>query len=80
MVFLQPVMFWGALAIVIPIIIHFWYQKKGETIAWAATQWLTDKTNLQHRGIRLDEVPLLLVRCLLIILLGVYWANKKREN
>ncbi|MCE7040111.1 BatA domain-containing protein [Dyadobacter sp. CY312] len=75
MAFLQPVMFWGALAIVIPIVIHFWYQKKGKTIAWAATQWLTDKTNLQHRGIRLDEIPLLLIRCLLIILLALLLAK-----
>jgi hypothetical protein len=87
MAFLQPVLLWGALAIVIPIIIHFWYQKKGKTIAWAATQWLIDKTNLQHRGVRLDEVPLLLIRCLLIILMvlllarpiGDWFGKKDRE-
>jgi hypothetical protein len=79
MAFLQPVMFWGALAIVIPIIIHFWYQKRGKTIEWAATQWLTDKTNLQHRGIRLDEIPLLLIRCLLIILLALLLAKPVAE-
>ena len=68
MAFLQPYMLWGLLALSIPIIIHFWYQKKGKTISWAASQWLIDKTSLQHRGLRLDELPLLLIRCLLIIL------------
>ena len=69
MTFLQPVLLWGLLGVIIPVIIHFWYQKKGKAIAWAATRWLTDKTSLQHRGIRLDEIPLLLLRCLLVILL-----------
>jgi hypothetical protein len=68
---LQPYMLWGILAVALPVIIHFWYQKKGKTIAWAASKWLTEKTTLQHRGVRLDEIPLLLVRCLLIILLAL---------
>ncbi|MEO6285864.1 MAG: BatA domain-containing protein [Dyadobacter sp.] len=66
---LQPYMLWGILAVTLPVIIHFWYQKKGKPIAWAASKWLTEKTTLQHRGVRLDEIPLLLIRCLLIILL-----------
>jgi hypothetical protein len=68
---LQPYMLWGILAVTLPVIIHFWYQKKGKTIAWAASKWLTEKTTLQHRGLRLDEIPLLLIRCFLIILLAL---------
>jgi hypothetical protein len=68
---LQPYMLWGTLAVTLPVIIHFWYQKKGKTIAWAASRWLTEKTTLQHRGVRLDEIPLLSLRCLLIILLAL---------
>lgn len=68
---LQPYMLWGILAVTLPVIIHFWYQKKGKTIAWAASRWLIEKTTLQHRGVRLDEIPLLLIRCLLIILLSL---------
>ncbi|MCE7063802.1 BatA domain-containing protein [Dyadobacter sp. CY326] len=71
MEFLNPNLLWGMLAITLPVIIHFWYQKKGNTIAWAASQWLTEKTSLQHRGLRLDEIPLLLIRCLLVMLLSV---------
>ena len=87
MVFLQPALLWGALAMAIPVIIHFWYQKKGQTIAWAASQWLTDKTSLQHRGLRLDEILLLLLRCLLIILFVLLlskpiaeWLNKDKST
>ncbi|MCE7071939.1 BatA domain-containing protein [Dyadobacter sp. CY327] len=69
--FLNPYMLWGMLAVALPVIIHFWYQKKGKQIAWAASQWLIDKTSLKHRGIRIDEIPLLLIRCLLVILLSM---------
>ena len=69
MEFLRPTWLWGLLALALPVIIHFWYQKRGETIWWATSQWLSEKTSLKHRGVRLDEVPLLLIRCLLLSLL-----------
>ena len=67
--FLQPFMFWGALAIVIPVFIHFWHQKRGKELDWAAMQWLIDKSQQQSRGLRLDDLPLLIVRCILVLLL-----------
>jgi head-tail adaptor len=87
MTFLQPVLLWGLLGVLIPVIIHFWYQKRGKTIAWAATRWLSDKTSLQHRGLRLDEIPLLLLRCLLICMLifilakaSTAWLDQQRSS
>lgn len=87
MTFLNPGLLGGMLAIILPIVIHFWYQKKGKTIAWAASQWLTEKTSLKHRGIRLDEIPLLLIRCLLVILLSlllskpiIHWLTKREAK
>lgn len=62
-------MLWGGLAIAIPIMLHFWHQKKGKVLEWAATQWLIEKNLQQSRGIRLDNLLLLLLRCLLILLL-----------
>ncbi len=69
MEFLNPYIFWGSLVISIPIVIHFWHQKKGKVIAWAATQWLSEKNLQQSRGIRLDNILLLIIRCLLLLLL-----------
>ncbi|MDR6562085.1 MULTISPECIES: BatA domain-containing protein [unclassified Arcicella] len=66
---LNPLMLWGALAIAVPIIIHFWHQKKGKVIDWAATNWLIEKNLQQSRGIRLDNIFLLVLRCLLLLLL-----------
>ncbi|MBB6002731.1 BatA domain-containing protein [Arcicella rosea] len=66
---LNPLMLWGTLAIAVPIIIHFWHQKKGKVIYWAATNWLIEKNLQQSGGIRLDNILLLLLRCLLLLLL-----------
>lgn len=84
---LNPLMLWGILAISVPIIIHFWHQKKGQVIAWAASNWLIEKNLQQSRGLRLDNWLLLLIRCLLLILLCfllskpiLHWQNKKNTS
>ncbi|WP_080055229.1 BatA domain-containing protein [Spirosoma aerolatum] len=84
MQFIEPVILWGTLAVVVPIAIHFWHQKQGKLLPWAATQWLLEKQQQQSRGLRLDNLLLLLVRCILLILLAVLlaqpilnWASKK---
>lgn len=71
MIFLQPFLLWGALAVGIPVIIHFWHQKKGKPLAWAATQWLVEKNQQQQRGLKLDNILLLVLRCLLLVLLAI---------
>ena len=75
MTFVEPSILWGALAVAIPIAIHFWHQKRGTLLPWAATQWLTEKNQQQSRGLRLDNVPLLILRCLLLLLLAVLLAQ-----
>lgn len=87
MEFLNPYILWGGLAISIPIVIHFWHQKKGKLIAWAATQWLSEKNLQQSRGIRLDNVLLLIIRCLLLLFLAfilskplIKWAKSSTEK
>ncbi|SEJ64793.1 N-terminal double-transmembrane domain-containing protein [Dyadobacter sp. SG02] len=71
MALLQPNMLWGMLAVAVPVAIHFWYQKRGKTIEWAAMRWLGEQTTLQHRGLRLNEVWLMILRCFLVILLAL---------
>lgn len=75
MTFIEPFLLWGALAVTIPITLHFWHQKRGKPLPWAATQWLTERNQQQSRGLRLDNVFLLLLRCLLLILLAVLLAQ-----
>lgn len=71
MQFLNPLMLWSALAVGIPIALHFWHQKKGQLLHWAATQWLNEKDLQQSKGIRLDNILLLIIRCLLLFLFAL---------
>ena len=71
MEFLQPSLLWGTLAVAIPIAIHLWHQKKGTVISWAATQWLLEKSQQSKRGLRLDQLLLLALRCLILITLAL---------
>ena len=73
--FLNPFFLWSSLAIAIPVAIHFWHQKRGKPLPWAATQWLTEARQQQSRGLRLDTIWLLLVRCLLLISLAILLAK-----
>lgn len=75
MTFIEPFLLWGALAVAIPVVLHFWHQKRGRPLPWAATQWLTERNQQQSRGLRLDNVLLLLLRCLLLILLAALLAQ-----
>ncbi|MFC5412626.1 BatA domain-containing protein [Larkinella bovis] len=68
---LQPFMLWGASAVAIPVILHFWHQKKGKTLDWAAMRWLQEKDQQQQRGFQFDNPWLLALRCLLLVLLAV---------
>ncbi|QKZ13603.1 BatA domain-containing protein [Spirosoma sp. KUDC1026] len=71
MEFVEPYLLWGSLAVAIPIVIHFWHQKQGKPLPWAATQWLTEKDQQQSRGLRIDNIPLLILRCLLLLVLAL---------
>ena len=69
--FTNPYLLWGTLAVAIPILIHFWHQKRGTVMPWAVTQWLTEKNQQQQRGVKFDNLWLMLLRALLVVLLAV---------
>lgn len=75
MPFIEPLFLWGALAVAIPIAIHFWHQKQGKPLPWAAMQWLTEARQQQSRGLRLDNIWLLIIRCLVLLLLAILLAK-----
>ena len=72
---INPSMLWGSLAISIPIIIHLWHQKRGKIVEWAAMQWLVEKNLQQARVIRLDNILLLILRCLLLLTLCFFLSK-----
>ncbi|AQG79795.1 BatA domain-containing protein [Spirosoma montaniterrae] len=83
--FIEPAFLWASLAVVIPIAIHFWHQKRGKPLPWAAMRWLAEREQQQSRGLRLDNLWLLLLRCLLLIVLAIMlaqpllnWLNQRK--
>lgn len=66
---------WGLLALSLPLILHFWHQKRGKELSWAAYRWLAGTVLQSSRGIRLENILLLILRCLLLGLLIFYLSE-----
>lgn len=63
------------LALSIPVVLHFWHQKRGKELPWAAYRWLSGAVLQSARGIRLENILLLILRCLLLALLVLYLSE-----
>ncbi|MCK5113534.1 MAG: BatA and WFA domain-containing protein [Phycisphaerae bacterium] len=72
MPFLHPLIFWMGLgAVSIPIIIYILNRRRFKMIDWAAMRFLLDALRKNRRRLRLEELILLLIRCLIVMLLGL---------
>ena len=65
----------GALLVSVPIIIHLLNRRKFKTINWAAMDFLIEADKLNRRRVRLEELLLLLLRCLAVFLIGLILAR-----
>lgn len=65
----------GVLAISVPIIIHLLNKRKFKIVDWAAMEFLLDAEKKNRRRVRLENLILLLLRCLAILLLGLLLAR-----
>lgn len=70
MQFLEPVLLWGTLAVVVPIALHFWHRKRGQPMPWAITRWLADPNQQPNRGLQFDNWVLLALRCMVLLALA----------
>ncbi|MEX2357348.1 MAG: BatA domain-containing protein [Pirellulaceae bacterium] len=67
-------LFWG-LAAAAPILIHLWNRRKFREADWAAMQFLLAAVKKNTRRIQIEQLLLLLVRCLILLLLAVALAD-----
>jgi len=71
MPFIHPVIFWSGLgAVSLPIIIHLLNRRRFRILDWAAMRFLLESLRKNRRRLRVEELILLALRCLLILLLG----------
>lgn len=76
MPFIHPAIFWSGLAAVsLPIIIHLLNRRRFRMREWAAMQFLLDSLRRNRRRLRIEELILMAIRCLVIFLLGAGLAR-----
>ncbi|WP_439880697.1 BatA domain-containing protein [Pontibacter sp. MBLB2868] len=75
MTFLAPYWLFAASAILVPIAIHLWNKRQGKTVKVGSLRWLEASASTRWSSIKLNDVWLLLLRCLILILLAVALAQ-----
>ncbi len=73
--FLNPVWLWALMGLAIPIGIHLLSRKEGKVFLVGSTRFLAETSTARFRSIRLNELLLLALRCLLIIVLVLFIAG-----
>ncbi len=68
MLFTNPIWLWGLTGMAVPVAIHLLSRKEGKTIPLGSTRHLREAPTARFRHIRLNEIALLALRCLLILL------------
>ena len=65
----------GLIAVAVPIIIHLLARRRRRPIEWAAMRFLIEAFQKHRRRLRIEQLLLLVVRCLVLALLGVALAR-----
>jgi hypothetical protein len=75
MTFLNAALLAGAAALAIPIIIHLFHKSRFTVVPWGAMHLLESVIRTNQRRIRIEQLILLLIRCLLPVLLALAMAR-----
>src|SRR5262245_23947142 len=68
MSFLNPALLWGLGLTSIPIIIHLLQRRRFRVVRWGAMEFLLLSVRKRSRRLRIEQLLLLLIRCLVIAL------------
>src|SRR5688572_2097465 len=75
MSFLNPILLAGLAAVAVPIIIHLLNRRKFQKVVWAAMRFLKASVEQNQRRMRIEDMILLALRCLLVMLLALALAR-----
>ncbi|MBI1842801.1 MAG: BatA domain-containing protein, partial [Verrucomicrobia bacterium] len=75
MSFLNPIMLAGLSAIAIPILIHLLNRRKFQKVVWAAMRFLQLSVEKNQRRMEIEDMILLVLRCLLVALIALALAR-----
>lgn len=75
MSFLNPIMLAGLAAISVPIIIHLLNRRRFQKVVWAAMRFIQASVEKNQKRMRIEDMILLALRCLLLALLALALAR-----
>jgi len=75
MTFLEPLMLIGLAAVSVPILIHLLNRRKARVVDWGAMRFLLDSLISRNRRIMIEELLLMILRCLILALLALAMAR-----
>src|SRR6185295_6747715 len=73
--FLNPLLLFGIAAVSVPIIIHLLNRRKFQKVVWAAMRFIQTSVERNQRRMRIEDMILLALRCLLLALLAIALAR-----
>lgn len=80
MTFLAPVVLVGLAAAGIPVAIHLLNKSQVKVMRWAAMQFLLETLRKNERKMKIEDLLLLILRCLIIALLALAFARPAIEG
>jgi hypothetical protein len=78
--FLNPLLLFGLAAVSVPIIIHLLNRRKFQKVVWAAMRFIQTSVERNQRRMRVEDLILLALRCLLLALLALALARPAFKN
>jgi hypothetical protein len=75
MSFINPIWLWALTGLAIPVGIHLLSRKEGKVIPIGSLRYLRESPTARFRHIRLNEIVLLILRCLLLVLIVLLMAG-----
>ncbi|MCH2146061.1 MAG: BatA domain-containing protein [Phycisphaerales bacterium] len=67
--------FAGLVAISVPILIHLLFRRRRQPVEWGAMRLLMEAIRRHRRRARIEQILLLVIRCLIILLVGLALAE-----
>jgi len=71
----QPIWLWAGTAVMIPLLLHLWNVRQGKVLKVGSIELLQQHARQASLSRRFTEIPLLLLRCLLLLLVALLLAN-----
>ncbi len=80
MTLLNGTAMFAAVAVIVPILVHLQKRRKSKVVDWPAMQFLQRTVTSRRRGLTLENLLLLLLRCLLVLLFVFAMARPAVES